>query len=60
MDDKSIEKTTSALNGHGIARDYPTIWSGFYIKGFDKTLINFLWNHALMKNTEGIHRGHRQ
>ena len=24
MDDKSIEKTTSALNGHGIALDDPT------------------------------------
>ena len=25
MDDKSIVKTTSALNGHGIAWDDPTI-----------------------------------
>ena len=31
MDDKSIEKTTSALNGHGIAGDDPTIRSQSYV-----------------------------
>ena len=32
MDDKSIVKTTSALNGHGIAWDDPTnIWWPYFL-----------------------------
>ena len=39
MDDKSIVKTTSALNGHGIAWDDPTKtlpWHHDFYKSFGK------------------------
>ena len=52
MDDKSIEKTTSALNGHGIAGDDPTIGSPMTYRWLGVTL----WGEISKENTIILHK----
>ena len=45
IDDKSIEKTTSALNGRGIAGDDPTNIHPFYLYNILLTYVIFFYSY---------------